>query len=233
MLRLIRKDIRVIAAFGWLIAWLVAPSYLVPAMVAARAGGAMLWVHVAFGAAAIVSACLLEARSGADRFVHSLPVTRADVVRGRYGTAVVAALIVMGVGAAFGLVVGAASPDGAWPRWLAPDAGLAYLVVMAIITAVYLPCYFRWGYGAGSVVAAMLLAGLVLAGDAAGSAARMDTAGGQAQPGLPRGLVMRLTAAAVGQWGLVAASFAAFAVAAMLLAASAAIAARAYRNRQF
>ena len=233
MLRLIQKDIRVIAAFGWLIAWLVAPSYLVPAMVAARAGGAILWVHVAFGAAAIVSVCLLEARSGADRFIHSLPVTRADVVRGRYGTAVVTALVVMGVGAAFGLVVGAASPDGAWPRWLAPDVGLAYLVVMAIVAAVYLPCYFRWGYGAGSVVAAMLLAGLVIAGDVAGSAAGMATAGGHAQPGLPRGLVMHLTAAAVERWGLVAASIAGAAGAALLLWVSAAIAARAYGNRQF
>jgi hypothetical protein len=39
MLTLMRKDLRVVAGFGWLIAWLVAPSYLVPAMAASRAGG--------------------------------------------------------------------------------------------------------------------------------------------------------------------------------------------------
>ena len=227
MLRLIQKDIRVIAAFGWLIAWLVAPSYLVPAMVAARAGGAALWVNVAFGAAAIVSVCLLDARNGADRFIHSLPITRADVVRGRYGTAVVLALIVMLVGVAFGLTVGLTSPDGAWPRWFSPDVGLAYLVVMALLIALYLPCYFRWGYGAGTVVAAVLLAGLVIAGDAAGRAM------GAAPPGLPSGLVVRLTVAAVERWGFLVASIAGTAGGGLLLAASAALAARGYRDRQF
>ena len=227
MLRLIQKDVRVIAAFGWLIMWLVAPSYLVPAMLAARAGGAFLWVNVAFGAAAIVSVCLLDARSGADRFIHSLPLTRTDVVRGRYGTAVVLALIVMLVGIAFGLTAGLASQDGVWPRWLSPDVGLAYLVVMALLIAVYLPCYFRWGYGAGTVVAAVLLAGLVIAGDAAGGAM------GASPPGLPSGLVVRLTVAAVERWGLVVASIAGVAGGGLLLAASAALAARGYRGRQF
>ncbi|MCK7523963.1 MAG: ABC-2 transporter permease [Ignavibacteriales bacterium] len=89
MLTLVRKDIAVVAAFGWLIVWLVAPSYLVPAIAAARTGEVFLWVNVAFAAAAIVSVCLLDARSGADRFIHSLPVTRADVVRARYVTAIV------------------------------------------------------------------------------------------------------------------------------------------------
>jgi hypothetical protein len=227
MLRLIQKDLRVIAAFGWLIVWLVAPSYVVPAMLAARGGGAILWVHVAFGAAAIVSVCLLDARSGADRFIHSLPLTRTDVVRGRYGTAVVLAFMVMIVGVAFGLTAGLASPDGTWPRWFSPDVGIAYLVVMALLIAVYLPCYFRWRYGAGTVVAAVLLAGLVIAGDVAGRAM------GEAPPGLPRGLVTRMTAAALQRWGLAATSIAAMAGAAWLLAASAAIAARGYRSRQF
>ena len=77
MLTLVRKDIAVVAAFGWLIVWLVAPSYLVPAIAAARTGRVFLWVNVAFAAAAIVSVCLLDARSGADRFIHSLPVRRA------------------------------------------------------------------------------------------------------------------------------------------------------------
>jgi hypothetical protein len=226
MLRLVRKDIRVVAAFHWLIVWLVVPSYLVPAVMA-RGGGAAFWVNVAFGAAAIVSVCLLDARSGADRFIHSLPLTRTDVVRGRYGTAVVLALVVMLVGFAFGLTAGLASPDGAWPRWFSPDVGLAYLVVMALLIAVYLPCYFRWGYGAGTVVAAVLLAGLVIVGDVAGRGM------GAAPPALPRGLVVRLTVAGVERWGLVVASIAGVAGGGLLLAASAAFAARGYRDRQF
>lgn len=230
MLRLIRKDVRVIAAFGWLILWLVAPSYLVPAMLAARAGGAILWVHVAFGAAAIASVCLLEARSGADRFIHSLPLTRADVVRGRYGTAVVFAFVMMGIGAVFGLAVRAASSDAAWPRWLAPDVGLAYLVVMAVIIALYLPCYYRWGFGAGTVVAAVLLAALVIGTSLAGSA---PGAGSAPQPGLPRGLVMQLTAEAGERWGIVATSIGGLAGAAALLWLSSCVSVAAYRRREF
>jgi len=229
MLRLIQKDLRVIAAFGWLIVWLVAPSYLVPAIAAAGTGRVFLWVNVAFAAAALVSVCLLDARSGADRFIHSLPVTRADVVRARYVTAIVLAIIVLGIGAAVGVAraLASASSGEAWPRWLAPEIGLAYLVVMALLIAVYLPCYFRWGYGAGTVVAAVLLAGLVIAGDAAGRAM------GAAPPGLPRGLVVRLTVAGVERWGLVVASMAGAAAGGLLVAASAALAARGYRDRQF
>jgi len=229
MLTLVRKDIAVVAAFGWLIVWLVAPSYLVPAIAAARTGRVYLWVNVAFAAAAIVSVCLLDARSGADRFIHSLPVTRADVVRARYVTAIVLAIGVLGIGTAVGVIhVLAAAPSGeAWPRWLAPDVGLAYVVVMTLLIAAYLPCYFRWGYGAGTIVAAVLLAGLVIAGDVAGGAM------GAAPPGLPRGLAVRLTVAAVERWGLVAASIAGVAGGGLLLAASAALAARGYRDRQF
>ncbi len=117
MLTLVRKDFAVVAAFGWLIVWLVAPSYLVPAIAAARTGRVFLWVNVAFAAAAIVSVCLLDARSGADRFIHSLPVRRADVVRARYVTAVALAVIVLGIGAAAGVIrlLASASAGEAWP----------------------------------------------------------------------------------------------------------------------
>ena len=91
MLTLMRKDLQVVAGFGWLIAWLVAPSYLVPVLTASRTGGAIFWVNVAFATASLVSVCLLDARSGADRFVHSLPVTRTDVV-----AAVMALLVAAG-----------------------------------------------------------------------------------------------------------------------------------------
>jgi hypothetical protein len=235
MLTLMRKDLRVVAGFGWLLAWLVAPSYLVPVMTASRAGGMIFWVNVAFATAALVSVCLLEARSGADRFIHSLPVTRADVVRARYGTAIALAAVVLGIGAAAGmaLALATAPPGAAWPRWFSPDVGLAYLVVMAIVIAIYLPCYFRWGYGRGSVAAAVLLAGLVIAGDAIGneadSLARLAPGAG----GLPRGLLVRTVVAMADTWGLAAASLAVAAAVAGLLAASAALAVRAYRTREF
>ena len=235
MLTLMRKDLRVVAGFGWLLAWLVAPSYLVPVMTASRAGGMIFWVNVAFATAALVSVCLLEARSGADRFIHSLPVTRADVVRARYGTAIALAAVVLGIGATAGMMraLATASPGAAWPRWFSPDVGLAYLVVMAVVIAVYLPCFFRWGYGRGSVAAAVLLAGLVIAGDAIGNEAESLTMLAPGAGGLPRGLVVRTVVAMADTWGLAATSVIALAGAAGTLAVSAAAASRMYRRREF
>jgi hypothetical protein len=235
MLTLMRKDLQVVAGFGWLIAWLVAPSYLVPVMTASRAGGMIFWVNVVFATAALVSVCLLDARSGADRFVHSLPVTRTDVVRARYGSAVTLAIVVLGIGAAAGMALSTATaPSGAnWPRWFAPDVGLAYLVVMAVIIAVYLPCYFRWGYGRGSVVAAVVLAGLVIAGDVIGREAGLASGLAPHPAGLPRGLVVRAVVAVADARGLASAGVVALAGAAAVLAASAAAASRLYRRREF
>ena len=104
MLTLVHKDLRAVAGYGWLLAWLVAPSYLVPALAAARGGGVLFWFDVVFATAALVSICLMDARSGADRFIHSLPVTRADVVRGRYGTAVLLGAVSAVLGAVVGVV---------------------------------------------------------------------------------------------------------------------------------
>lgn len=235
MLTLMRKDLRVVAGFGWLLAWLVAPSYLVTAFAAARSGAVMFWLDVVFATAALVSVCLMDARSGADRFIHSLPVTRADVVRGRYATAVL-----LGAGSAvLGALVGgvtaltSAPAAAAWPRWLSPDVGLAYLVTMAIIIAVYLPCYFRWGYGRGSVTAAVLLAGLVIAGDVVGRQSGILAGLTADANGLPRGLVVRSVVAMADMLGMAAACAITLGGAATLLAASAAAAARAYRRRDF
>jgi hypothetical protein len=235
MLTLMRKDLRVVAGFGWLLAWLVAPSYLVPAITASRSGGMIFWVDVAFATAALVSVCLVDARSGADQFVHSLPVTRTDVVRARYGTAVALALIVLGIGAATGMArdIATAPPGAAWPRWFAPDVGLAYLVVMAVIIAIYLPCYFRWGFGRGSVVAAVLLAGLVIAGDVIARDADLVSGLPSRPAGLPRGLVVRAVVGMADARGLAATGAVALAGAAAILAASAAAASRLYRRREF
>ena len=234
MLRLVRKDLQVAAGFGWLLAWLVAPSYLVPALAAARGGGAIFWLDVAFATAALVSICLMDARSGADRFIHSLPVTRADVVRGRYGTAVL-----LGAGSGLlGTLVGvapaltSASAAAAWPRWLSPDVASAYVVVMAVVIAVYLPCYYRWGYGRGSVAAALAMAGLVIAGDVAGGALIAGPVAAR-ELGLPGGFVVRAAVVIADTWGAGAAGLLAVGGASALLALSAAASIRWYGRREF
>ena len=234
MLTLVRKDLQVAAGFGWVLAWLVAPSYLVPAFAAARSGGAIFWLDVVFATAALVSLCLMDARSGADRFIHSLPVTRADVVRGRYATAVLLGAGSAVLGASVGVVraLTSASAAVAWPRWLSPDVAAAYVMVMAVVIAVYLPCYFRWGYGRGSVAAALAMAGLVIAGDVAGGALIAGPVAAR-QSGLPGGFVVRAAVAIADTWGAAAAGVLAAAVASTLLALSAAVSVRWYGRREF
>lgn len=234
MLTLVQKDLRAVAGYGWLLAWFVAPSYFVPAFAAARSGGAIFWVDVVSATAALVSICLMDARGGADRFIHSLPVTRADVVRGRYGTAVLLGAGSGVLGALVGVVLALTSAPAApaWPRWLSPDVAAAYVVVMAVVIAVYLPCYFRWGYGRGSVAAALAMAGLVIAGDLAGGAFVAGPLAAR-QPGLPAGIVVQAAAAVADTWGAALAGVLAAAGASTLLAASAAVSIRWYGRREF
>ena len=234
MLTLMHKDLRAAAGYGWPLAWLVAPSYLVPAFAAASSGGALFWLSVAFAAAALVSICLMDARGEADRFIHSLPVTRADVVRGRYGTAVLLGAGSAVLGALVGVVRAMTIAPGAaaWPRWLSPDVAAAYVAVMAVVIAVYLPCYFRWGYGRGSVAAALAMAGLVIAGDLAGGAFPAGTLAPR-QPGLPAGIVVQAAVAMAGSWGAATAGVLAAAGASTLLALSAAVSVRWYGRREF
>ena len=104
---------------------------------------------------------------------------------------------------------------------------------MAIIISIYLPCDFRWGYGAGTVVAAALMAGLAIAGDVAGGMMGTGDIGAPMLAGLPRGTVVRMTVLAAERWGLFAVSTAGVVAAASLLTASAALAVRAYEDRQF
>jgi hypothetical protein len=229
MLSLIRKDLGVVAAF----CALALPIYLVGVVSAARAGGVMFWVNVAFGVTLMLSVCLLDTRNGAGRFTHSLPVTRAGVVRARYGTAIVLAGFALGVGVLVGAVVRLAPADASWPRWVAPDVGLAYGLVMALIIAIYLPCYFRWGLGAGTVVAALALVGLIIAGDVAGGPARAGAAGTAGGAAVPRGLVVWAIVSLVERWGGAAASLAAAAAAAAVLTVSVALAERGYATREF
>lgn len=44
-----------------------------------------------------------------------------------------------------------------WPRWMAGDVGLAFVLMFAFIASIYLRCYFRWGFGKVNVAAARIL----------------------------------------------------------------------------
>jgi hypothetical protein len=92
------------------------------------------------------------------------------VVRGRYVTAVAAGLLSLLVGSALGAAGASAlvARGGAWPRWMAPDVGFAFVLAYVLVVSIYLPCHYRWGFGKGNVAAALLLAVSILASDLVG-----------------------------------------------------------------
>jgi hypothetical protein len=233
MLNLFFKDVRAGAVF----LWAFVPLNAVAALQASRTGTAFFWANVVCAAFTLVALSMLEWKNDAEPFVHSLPVTRAMVVRGRYVTAAaigVLTLLVAGtVGATRG--IGLAVQGHAWPQWVTGDMALAFLLVHALVSAVYLPCHYRWGYGKGNVAAALIVAAGIIVASAAGpvvegSAPAPGVGGGYAR--VPAGVIPGLVAGIVGRCGLAAGSAIVLGAAAMALWASSVVAVRAYRNRE-
>jgi ABC-2 type transport system permease protein len=184
----------------------------------------------------LVGVSMLDWKNDAERFVLSLPVTRATAVKARYATAVLIGLASLAVGALVGLsrALVMTARGQPWPRWMAADVGLAFVFVFAFIVAIYLPCYFQWGYGKGVVAAALVLASTIVGSDVLGpfvvGTAVRDAAAGD---DLPRGVVAHGAALLASRHGLAAAGVVVLGAAAVMLWLSAQASMRAYQRREF
>jgi hypothetical protein len=234
MLNLFLKDVRAGAIF----LWAVVPLNALAALQVSRSGAGFFWVGVTCAALMLVGVSMLEWKNEAEPFVHSLPVTRAMVVRGRYVTAGAIGMLSLLVAAAVGTArgFGLAGQGAPWPRWVSGDMALAFLLAFALIAVVYLPCFFRWGFGKGNVAAAFVLAcGIIVSGVMGPAAAGVPGLAGQsaAHTGVPPGRIPQGVAALVDQVGLAAAGIIVLALAAALLAVSAHVSVRVYARREF
>ncbi len=234
MLNLLLKDVKAGAIF----LWAVVPLNMVAALQMSRSGGAFFWANLTCAALILVAVSMLEWKNDAGPFVHSLPVTRAMVVRGRYLTAAAIGLLSLLVGAAVGTARGLAlAAQGApWPRWVAGDMALAFVLAFAVVAAVYLPCYFRWGFGRGNIVAALVLAAGIIVSDLAGPAVAGlpgVPAAGTFYSGVPPGRIPQGVARLADRVGMTTGAILVLALAAGVLAVSAQAAARAYERREF
>jgi hypothetical protein len=234
MLKVFLKDVRAGAIF----LWAVVPLNIVAALQVSRSGAGFFWANVTCAAFILVAVSMLEWKYEADPFVHSLPVTRAAVVRGRYLTAaaigMLSLLIAAAVGGARG--VGLLMRGMPWPRWVAGDMALAFLLAFAVVAAIYLPCYFRWGFGKGNVAAALVVAGGILISSAVGSSvAGMPerSAGGTAYGIVPAGLIPQGVARLMEQAGPAAGALVVLGAVAGTLWVSSKVAERAYERREF
>jgi hypothetical protein len=186
MRALIRKDLRLLAPYWWLIVaghvlfsanGVISPEFL-------------FWIEVALAAAVPVGLAIIDWRFDADRFVAALPVDRADQVRSRYVGALGAAVLGTVLYVAYGSVIVAAFParlgwsDGAGP-WNSAEGIAVFFLVTAALALFLLPFLYGlglvrgiWGFGlvalAVMAVTIPLVSGNTGTGTAAPSRALVD-----------------------------------------------------------
>ena len=154
MLKVLLHDLRTSGIFFLPVAALWAAG----ALSAWRVGPAFFWWNTGLVAALVSVAHIVEWKSGTALFLNSLPVSRHQVVAGRYagGALAIAVGSVLSVTVAVGLAAAVSSTGRPWPAWVAPETLLASVAVTASLVAVGLACIFTFGLGPGSTVAATL-----------------------------------------------------------------------------
>jgi hypothetical protein len=167
MRALLLKDL--VAIRRWL--WLIVPSWILTALTLSRSSTTFFWSGVALAGVLAWLVPGLEWRSDASRFVCSLPVARATVVRARLTAALVAAVVSLGCWLALGRALEALvhRPASFASTWAGLEGVCAYVATCIVLTALVLPCYFRFGFGKGSAVSALLVMGACAATGALGS----------------------------------------------------------------
>lgn len=228
MLNLLWKDLRVGRVF---VTFLTVMFLLGAGLASVGRGAVVFWFSLIFAVTAVMGMSQLDWRFGADRFLHSLPVSRRLVVQARYLWALVAGAGALLLTAALGLALGL-SQSGAgrdWPRWVSADVALAWTLLYAIVVAIYLACYFTWGHGKGYIIGSLVIAGGILA------SGFLSQFSGGAVPadGVPRGSLVALVLDASARWGVLSAAVAVLATSALVLAVSLEVASRAYARREF
>lgn len=232
MIRLMVRDLRLCGAF----LWLALALHGLVAFSAVRLEG--FW-QTEVTLAGLVFLCGLAAadwRPMAQRFVHSLPVDRATVVRARYGSCLlggVAALLPAG-GVALLHAVQLQAHGGSWPAWLGPEMVLAQLLWSAVFAALFVPVYFRWGL----VPAANTVAVVVLALWVAATVGQTPSAGAgpllrAAVPGAFAGDLTTVLVPLADRWGLLTLSALLGGTAVLILCASGLLAQHWCRTREY
>jgi len=167
MLRLVWKDV-VVA--GWVLLAAL-PLYAIQLAGAVAIPPVALLLTVVFTALFAFGSIVLEEIQGTETLWCSLPLSRADLVRGRY--AATALGIVLGLVSSWGITRFASGLVFGGSRAEAGPLGSgAYLVLLALflfLGSLFLPCYFRFGAGRGLFVFGAVLFGLLVLCTALGS----------------------------------------------------------------
>jgi ABC-type Na+ efflux pump permease subunit len=150
---LLRKDLRLLGPW----AWAIVPGHALFAANAIVSPELFFWANAALAGAFTALLLTIEWKLDAERFVASLPVSRAEVVRARYLGALAAAIVAPALYAVYGralsALAGARLPRvwrgraAGWESW---EGLLALFLVIALVSFAFLPLHFRLGFGKGS-----------------------------------------------------------------------------------
>jgi ABC-type transport system involved in multi-copper enzyme maturation permease subunit len=165
---LVLKDLRVLRPWWWLIL-AGHPLFVANGIVSPET---FFGTNVVLALAFTAGLLILDWKQEAERFVASLPVSRGEVVRARYLGALGAAVAGTVGYAVYGtllLGLGTESLLQRWPTepaWESPEGLLAFFVTVWLVSAAYLPFYFRAGLVRGTwlfaLAAAPFIVGAVL-----------------------------------------------------------------------
>ncbi len=146
MKALIRKDLRLLAPY-W---WLILPGHVLFSANGVISPEFLFWIGVALAASFTVGLAVIDWRFDADRFVAALPVDRPAQVRARYVGAIGAAVLGTALYVAYGSVIVAAFPARLGWRtgagaWNSPEGIAVFFLVAAALVLILLPLLFRLG----------------------------------------------------------------------------------------
>ena len=159
MHNLVLKDLE---AAKWLLL-LVMPIGLLQIAVFASYGPAFPIAALVFAGLLAFGSIAIEEVQRTEILWSSLPLTRGQIVAGRYLTVLIGILAGLGTSWAVARIV---LVSGAAEAEVAPFVGLKVhtllFVVLILAAAVYLPLYFRFGAGRGlTIFSALAVAGLI------------------------------------------------------------------------
>lgn len=233
MRHLLAKDVRLVAPY----LWLIVPAHALYCVQAFLNPELYFWMNLAAALAWTVAVTAIEWRFDADRFVASLPVTRAVIVSARYASAIGGLAIGAALFVLYGYATAAVATERAatyWrgaPSWATVDGVVAFLSIGFVAVAAFLPFFFRWGLPLGGA----LFSGAAMFALAAGTAlarvvspAPTTAAGSSSWSEAVRGWFLALAAS----WGPWPAGLMVLAGAAVLGAVSVRLSIRFYRGRE-
>ena len=154
MRHLIGRDLRLLAPY----AWLIAPGHVLWCAQAFLTPELYFWMSLAAALGWTVAILAIEWSLDTDRFVASLPVTRATIVRARYASALgglaLGALLYNLYGRAL-MAVASGERLERWhdsPVFASADGIAAFLVVGYVLVVGFLPFHFRLGLPLGATL---------------------------------------------------------------------------------